>query len=199
VSQTETLNAADTALDFALQQVGKPYQWGAVGPNSYDCSGLTQTAYSKAGVKIPRTSSTQAVFGKAIAYKDVAPGDLIFPYFPVTHVAMYAGNGMVVEAPEPGKNVHVVKYYGSTGGIRRVTDQPGTHGTAAGAPSDNSGASQNRSSFLSLFKTLVDVATNVNDWISIAYIIVGSSILIALIAPLIADGIQGADKVINNG
>src|SRR5690606_4567129 len=90
------------------QQVGKPYVWGGVGPDGFDCSGLTSQAWRAAGVRLDRTSRAQYVQVRKIRYADMRPGDLIFygsnPADPqsITHVAMYAGNGLMVEAPRPG-------------------------------------------------------------------------------------------------
>lgn len=99
-------------LDFALAQLGKPYVWGAQGPDTYDCSGLTEKAYLAAGITIPRTAETQyASGGSKVPISGAQPGDLLFwatdPSNPVTihHVAVYLGNGEVVHAPQPGETV----------------------------------------------------------------------------------------------
>jgi cell wall-associated NlpC family hydrolase len=95
------------ALRAAATQLGKPYVWGAEGPNSYDCSGLTSWAFRKAGVTLPRSSSQQALVGKAVSWDQMRPGDLVFYYDPVSHVGIYAGNGTFIDAPQSGD---VVKY-----------------------------------------------------------------------------------------
>lgn len=95
------------ALRAAATQVGKPYVWGATGPNSYDCSGLTSWAFRRAGVTLPRSSSQQANVGRSVSWDEMQPGDLIFYYSPVSHVGIYAGNGTFVDAPQSGD---VVKY-----------------------------------------------------------------------------------------
>ncbi len=95
------------ALRAAHTQLGKPYQWGAEGPGSYDCSGLTSWAYQQAGVTLPRSSSQQARVGKAVSWDDMQPGDLVFYYQPVSHVGIYAGEGKMINAPQTGD---VVKY-----------------------------------------------------------------------------------------
>jgi cell wall-associated NlpC family hydrolase len=90
-----------------MAQLGKPYQWGAAGPAAYDCSGLTSQAWGHAGTPIPRTSQEQWARLKKVPLNDVRPGDLVV-YFPeATHVAMYVGDGKVVEAPRPGEKVEV--------------------------------------------------------------------------------------------
>ncbi|GGW33687.1 hypothetical protein GCM10010503_07160 [Streptomyces lucensis JCM 4490] len=95
------------AVDYAMDQLGKPYQWGAQGPSSYDCSGLTAVAWSHAGTPIPRTSQEQWRRLRRVPLRELRPGDLVI-YFPeATHVAMYVGGGKVVQAPRPGERVKV--------------------------------------------------------------------------------------------
>ncbi|WP_410574439.1 C40 family peptidase [Amycolatopsis sp. cmx-4-61] len=99
--------AAGIAVTFALAQRGKPYEWGAVGPDSYDCSGLVQTAYATAGVHLPRVSAEQAGVGAAVTRSDVRAGDLIFFYRPVSHVAMAIDNQRAVQAATFGQPVKI--------------------------------------------------------------------------------------------
>ncbi len=98
---------ADEAVDVALDQLGKPYQWGGNGPNSFDCSGLTRYAWAAAGVDLPRTSSAQYSATTRISRSELRPGDLVFYHSPISHVAMYIGDGKVVEAPNSGNNVRI--------------------------------------------------------------------------------------------
>jgi peptidoglycan DL-endopeptidase CwlO len=98
---------AQAAVDAALSQVGKPYQWGAAGPNSYDCSGLTMWAWAQAGVSLPHNSGMQYGATARISQSALQPGDLIFYGSPIHHVAMYIGNGQIVEAPYSGLSVRV--------------------------------------------------------------------------------------------
>ncbi|MCQ0022418.1 NlpC/P60 family protein [Streptomyces somaliensis DSM 40738] len=92
------------ALNAAATQVGKPYVSGAEGPNSYDCSGLTQWAYRQAGVSISRTTYTQQNDGVKIGRSQLKPGDLVF-FNNLAHVGLYAGNNTVLHAPKPGASV----------------------------------------------------------------------------------------------
>lgn len=93
------------AVHYAMDQLGKPYQWGAQGPSAYDCSGLTSEAWEHAGTPIPRTSQEQWRRLSRVPLKELRPGDLVI-YFPeATHVAMYVGDGKVVQAPRPGESV----------------------------------------------------------------------------------------------
>ncbi|MEU9170894.1 C40 family peptidase [Streptomyces sp. NPDC048420] len=97
--------AGKTAADYATTQIGKPYVWGAEGPDSYDCSGLTSQAWAAAGKPIPRTSQEQWKQLKHVDIKDMRPGDLIIYFDDASHVAMYVGEGAIVHAPRPGRTV----------------------------------------------------------------------------------------------
>ncbi|MFC8346181.1 NlpC/P60 family protein [Streptomyces sp. NPDC057280] len=102
---------ADKALAFARAQVGKPYVWGATGPDSYDCSGLTQAAWNAAGITLPRTTYDQVNFGTTVSLANAQPGDLVFFYDDVSHVGLYIGNGMMIHAPKPGAYVREESIY----------------------------------------------------------------------------------------
>ena len=114
------------ALAEAVRQIGKPYVWGAVGADSFDCSGLTQWAYARAGVGLPRVAAEQWYAGAHISLGDLAAGDLLFwatdPANPATihHVAIYAGNGQMVAAPHSGALVQLQPVYlvGYIGAVR---------------------------------------------------------------------------------
>jgi cell wall-associated NlpC family hydrolase len=95
------------AVKFATDQIGKPYLWGAEGPGSFDCSGLTSQAWLAAGHGIPRTSQEQWAQLPHVAIKDMRPGDLIIYFADATHVGMYIGDGAIVHAPRPGRNVTI--------------------------------------------------------------------------------------------
>lgn len=102
---------AGKVMAFARAQLGKPYVWGATGPSSYDCSGLTQAAWKAAGVDIPRTTWDQVNVGTRIATADLQPGDLVFFYDDISHVGIYKGDGMMIHAPKPGANVREESIY----------------------------------------------------------------------------------------
>ncbi|MFH9135608.1 NlpC/P60 family protein [Streptomyces sp. NPDC017524] len=102
---------AEKVLAFARAQIGKPYVWGASGPSSYDCSGLTQAAWREAGVTLPRTTWDQVEFGTRVATSDLLPGDLVFFYDDISHVGIYKGDGMMIHAPKPGANVREESIY----------------------------------------------------------------------------------------
>ncbi|MEU6380955.1 C40 family peptidase [Streptomyces sp. NPDC046909] len=95
------------AVEYATSQIGKPYEWGAEGPGSYDCSGLTSQAWASAGTAIPRTSQQQWKQLEHVDIKDMRPGDLIIYNSDASHVAMYIGDGAIVHAPRPGRTVTI--------------------------------------------------------------------------------------------
>ena len=107
-------NKVDAVIDLAKKQIGKPYVWGATGPDSFDCSGLTSYVYKNAAnISLPRTSSEQAKVGNTISKSDLMPGDLIFSSTNgtgnVSHVGIYIGNNEMIHSPKPGQNVQIVK------------------------------------------------------------------------------------------
>ncbi|MDT0486436.1 MULTISPECIES: C40 family peptidase [Streptomyces] len=102
---------AAKALAFVRAQIGKPYVWGATGPDSYDCSGLTQAAWKAAGVDLPRVTYDQVNAGTTISLADAQPGDLVFFYDDISHVGLYIGNGMMIHAPKPGAYVREESIY----------------------------------------------------------------------------------------
>ncbi len=119
--------AVNAMLSAATSRRGLPYVWGAAGPSSFDCSGLVQWSFAQAGITMPRVAADQALAGPAVPVSQLRPGDLLFyhtdPTAPgyISHVAIYLGNGWMIQAPEPGKNVEVVPaWFGSefAGAIR---------------------------------------------------------------------------------
>lgn len=114
--------AAADAVRFALAQVGKPYVWGAVGPDSFDCSGLVQTAYRSVGVQIPRTTYTQALIGTPVPRDQVQAGDLVLYYDTVSHVAMAINGTMAVHASTAAEPIKVssIDAIGPIVTIRRI-------------------------------------------------------------------------------
>ncbi|TDD64262.1 peptidoglycan endopeptidase [Actinomadura darangshiensis] len=115
---------AATAVKYAAKQIGDPYRYGGDGPGSWDCSGLAQGAWRKAGVKLPRT--TQQIYkavGKKVSWKGAVKGDLLFFYGGRSHVGVYAGHGYMIHAPNSGEKVKKIKltrYYkrNFSGGVR---------------------------------------------------------------------------------
>jgi cell wall-associated NlpC family hydrolase len=99
------------AVAFAYAQLGKPYQWGATGPGSYDCSGLVQAAWASAGVSIPRTTYAQWAALPHISTSALEPGDLLY-FDGVGHVAIYVGGGDIIDAPQTGQDVQKIPLAG---------------------------------------------------------------------------------------
>jgi cell wall-associated NlpC family hydrolase len=102
---------AAVAVHYAMAQIGKPYVYGAAGPNSFDCSGLTMASWGAAGVGLPHSSSAQYGSGTHISASQLQPGDLVFYYQPISHVGMYIGNGMIVNAENPSSGIRVAGLY----------------------------------------------------------------------------------------
>ena len=104
-------SGASGAVQAAESRVGDWYQWGATGPNTFDCSGLVMWAYEQVGISLPHYSGAQYDDTTHIPMSDLQPGDLVFFSNPGEHVAMYIGNGEIVEAPHTGAQVHIVPMY----------------------------------------------------------------------------------------
>jgi cell wall-associated NlpC family hydrolase len=101
-------------LHAAASRVGAPYVWGATGPNSFDCSGLVLWSFAQIGIHMPRVAAEQFFAGPHVPYRDARPGDLLFWHYDPTdptdvdHVAIYVGNGQMIEAPHTGDVVKLV-------------------------------------------------------------------------------------------
>ncbi len=108
-STASTSSKGSRVVAFAKRQLGDRYVFGATGPNAWDCSGLTQGAWKSVGVRIPRVSQAQFRYGQRVSKSNLRPGDLVFFYSGISHVAIYAGNGNVIHASRPGKPVHYLK------------------------------------------------------------------------------------------
>ncbi|HEX6920356.1 MAG TPA: NlpC/P60 family protein [Actinomycetes bacterium] len=98
---------AAVAVRTAYAQLGDPYVWGADGPSSFDCSGLTMYSWAAAGVSLPHSSRAQYSSGRHVARSDLQPGDLVFFYSPISHVGIYIGGGQMIDAPHPGASVRI--------------------------------------------------------------------------------------------
>jgi len=107
-------NVVATAIAVAKQQLGKPYVWGAAGPNSFDCSGLTMYAYGRAGVALPHYTGDQWNVGRHVSESELQPGDLVFfnTDEPLGHVGMYLGGGEFIQAPHTGTVVQITPLSG---------------------------------------------------------------------------------------
>jgi cell wall-associated NlpC family hydrolase len=115
----DTASRAGRVVKFAYDSLGKPYVFGAAGPGSYDCSGLTLAAYRQVGVSLPHSARRQFALGPNVPQSDLMPGDLVYFYSDLHHVGVYIGNGKVIHAPQPGESVKispvsVMPYAGAT-------------------------------------------------------------------------------------
>jgi len=107
---------------YAYAQLGKPYRWGAAGPDAFDCSGLTMRAWAQAGVSLPHSSQAQFGVGRQVTRAELRAGDLIFRNSPISHVALYVGNGMQVAATHTGSTVkYQSAWQGTIVGFSRPT------------------------------------------------------------------------------
>ncbi|MDO5677311.1 MAG: C40 family peptidase [Propionibacteriaceae bacterium] len=107
VEQPIQSNTGQQVVDFALSKVGSRYRHATSGPSSFDCSGLTSWAYRQIGVDLPRSSRSQTSVGTKVSRSQLQPGDLVFYYSPVSHVAIYIGNGKIVDAANPRTGVRI--------------------------------------------------------------------------------------------
>jgi cell wall-associated NlpC family hydrolase len=100
-------SAAQVAVQVAKDQLGKPYTWGAAGPDTFDCSGLTMYAYGKAGISLPHYTGDQWNAGRHVSQSELVPGDLVFFGQDLGHMGMYVGNGQFIHAPHSGDVVKI--------------------------------------------------------------------------------------------
>jgi peptidoglycan DL-endopeptidase CwlO len=109
-------------IRYAYAQLGKPYRWGATGPDSFDCSGLTMMAWAQAGVSLPHSSRAQIGIGRQVTRSELQPGDLIYRYSPISHVSLYVGNGQQISATHTGSTVKLQSaWQGEIVGFSRPT------------------------------------------------------------------------------
>jgi peptidoglycan DL-endopeptidase CwlO len=115
----EATNVGTTALRAALTQRGKPYVWGAAGPDSYDCSGLVVWAFAQEGISLPHYTGSLWNSGMHVSRADLEPGDLVFFFADLSHVGIYVGNGLMIAAPSTGQVVQVQPIFdGYVGAVR---------------------------------------------------------------------------------
>jgi cell wall-associated NlpC family hydrolase len=109
-------------IRYAYAQIGKPYRWGATGPDAFDCSGFTMMAWAQAGVSLPHSSRAQIGIGRRVTKGELQPGDLIFRYSPISHVSLYVGNGQQIAATHTGSTVKLQSaFQGEIVGFSRPT------------------------------------------------------------------------------
>ncbi|HEV7825561.1 MAG TPA: NlpC/P60 family protein [Mycobacteriales bacterium] len=103
----DVASRAGKVVKFAYDALGSPYVFGAAGPGSYDCSGLTLSAYGQVGVSLPHSARRQFAQGPQVPRSDLMPGDLVYFYSDLHHVGIYIGNNKVIHAPQPGESVKI--------------------------------------------------------------------------------------------
>lgn len=141
--------AVATVIAVAKQQLGKPYVWGAVGPDSFDCSGFTGYAYAAAGIALPRTAAQQYLAGPHPSLAQLEPGDLLFwatdlsNVSSIDHMAMYLGAGMMIVAPHTGDVVKISKVY-ANGYFGATRVDPRVSGSVAGPQWSDTGRAPGR-------------------------------------------------------
>jgi peptidoglycan DL-endopeptidase CwlO len=116
----EATNVGTTALRYALTQRGKPYVWGAAGPDSYDCSGLVVWAFAQEGISLPHYTGSLWNSGMHVSRADLEPGDLVFFFADISHVGIYIGNNLMVDAPSAGQVVQVQPIFDAYVGAVRI-------------------------------------------------------------------------------
>lgn len=104
-AQPAASSTGQQVVDAVYSKIGSPYGWGAAGPSTFDCSGLTSWAYAQAGKEIPRTSQAQASGGTPVAISDLQPGDIVAYYGGASHVGIFVGNGTIVDSLNSGSTV----------------------------------------------------------------------------------------------
>lgn len=186
------MTASDQAIAFARQQIGKPYVFGATGPNSYDCSGLIFSAYKYAGVNIGRTTYQQIFNGREVARADLLPGDLLFP--DSGHVQLFVGQNRVIEAPHTGAFVRETNVFGFWR-ARRVAEPglPDPNGT--GVPVSNVGLGDDLLSKIPVLGQLNKIAEHVSNPAFIKRIGIGAAgigVVLAAIVFINRDTVTGA-------
>lgn len=124
------MTRADQVITYGMAEVGRPYVFGAEGPNAFDCSGLMEYIFAKVGVKLPRTAAAQQDYAQPVSGTP-RPGDLVFYGDPAHHVGLYVGGGRMLAAPHSGARVQVQNVY-SGAEYRRVPELGGISG-AVGA------------------------------------------------------------------
>lgn len=120
----EKFNCLNAVMNFAYSQLGKPYGFGKIGPDSFDCSGLVQSAYKEAGIEISRSTSSQIREGSKVNKNELKIGDLVFLNMSTGsgHVGLYVGDNKIIHSSEPGDVVKIsdIKYFNVFSGGRRI-------------------------------------------------------------------------------
>jgi hypothetical protein len=178
------MSPADVAIAYAEKQLGKPYEFGATGPDSYDCSGLTFKAYEAAGVHIGRVTEEQILNGTNVNKPDLLPGDLVFPN--IGHVGLMGYGGIIIEAPHTGAFVkHIPLSQFGFWRARRVTT-PGTGSASpselAGTPVETVGIVDDTKAAFKAFNKLAETLANPDWWKRLGLGVLGLFIILIAVA-----------------
>lgn len=185
------MSNVETAVQYALAQVGKPYVWGTAGPNTFDCSGLVMAAFRHAGFKISRVTYTQIRDGSPVSRPNMRRGDLWFT--DPGHVAIYLGGGQFVEAPNSRSRVRVAPVRNFYAG-RRIGAP--SSGPPAQPPPDGGTEPIGLLPDISGITDAVRLLTDRHTWVRIAVIGAGIVLLLLLVRQVLSTQIGGVvDKV----
>jgi hypothetical protein len=162
-----------SAIAYALAQIGKPYVWASAGPNSFDCSGLIYASFKHAGYSFRGRPTTYTLIGMGseVAKVDLQPGDLVFP--DPGHVQIYLGGGMIIEAPHTGANVRRVRMWGFWRARRLISNNLSSDHPADGSTPSTSNTGTNHDAELESFAHLATAVTDPHWWVRILMIIIG--------------------------
>lgn len=196
------MSDANAAIAYARAQIGKWYQWGATGPNTFDCSGLTMRAAQAGGVKIGRVTAQQIFNGVEVKKADLQPGDLVFPE--PTHVQLYSGNGFIIEAPQTGERVRERKMWGFWR-ARRIFDVPGDNSHGPGNTGTTTVPAGNpitdALNAVDFWKKVITLSEDPNTWKRLGMMILGVMVVLIAIAFLnrarIASAAGGVVKTVD--
>lgn len=164
-ASADTSTPALKAIAFAYSQIGLPYKYGTEEPGKeFDCSGLVQAAYGKAGINLPRTAALQQAATTRISKTELRPGDLVFYGAPAHHVALYIGGGYLIQAPQTGEKVDKVKVWGTPTNYGRVKGSDAQQSTGVVAnPSTDSTVSDTSSEWWNPLTWGSDVSSTIKD------------------------------------
>jgi hypothetical protein len=185
----------DDVLRVARAQIGKPYVFGAVGPNAFDCSGLVVYCFNKAANKpLPHFTGALINYGSSVAKADLAIGDLVFP--DPGHVQIYSGGGRVVEAPHTGAKVREVKMWGFWKARRVIAPGSGSGGGVT-VPVGNPLVPDAIENAAHQLNDAVAWLTDPHTWLRIAMFLVG--FFLALVGVFKLDNVKKAASAVASG
>lgn len=193
-TQVNNNGRVQSAIAFAKAQIGKPYVWATAGPNSYDCSGLIYASYKHAGYKFAGRPTTYTLIGMGteVSKADLQPGDLVFP--DAGHVQIYAGGGMIIEAPHTGANVREVPMWGFWRARRlmanNLSNDPDQAPSGTDPTQPNDTGTQHDAMITSL-GNLASWAGSSSNWIRVFLIILGVIMILIGVGRMAGSDLEG--------